>query len=113
MSTLLTGLLVGLGAALGASLRYLAAHHLDTPGRTHPGTFLVNVAGSFLLGLAALHLPSREAAAFVALGFCGALTTYSSVTVQAANLGARRGLGYAVGTVVACLAAAWAGWSLG
>lgn len=113
MSTLATGLLVALGAGLGASLRYLAAHHLDTPGRAHPGTFLVNVAGSFLLGLAALHLPSREAVAFFSLGFCGALTTYSSVAVQAGNLGGGRGLGYAVGTVVACLGAAALGWWLG
>ena len=67
----MTFLLVAAGAAVGAPLRYIAAHLLDG-GRgafqdgLHWGTILVNVTGSFLLGLfsglavsgdtAALHL---------------------------------------------------------
>ena len=45
----MTVLLVAAGAAVGAPLRYVAAHLLD--GRLHWGTILVNVVGSFLLGL--------------------------------------------------------------
>ena len=44
----MTGLLVAVGAAVGAPLRLLAGHHLDR--RTHWGTLLVNLLGSLLLG---------------------------------------------------------------
>ena len=44
----MTVLLVALGAAVGAPLRYVAGHLLDV--RFPWGTVLVNVAGSFLLG---------------------------------------------------------------
>ena len=43
-----TWLLVALGAAVGAPLRYVAGHLLD--GRLPRGTILVNWVGSFLLG---------------------------------------------------------------
>ena len=45
----MTPLLVAAGAALGATLRFWVAHHLDD--RTPWGTLAVNVAGSFVLGL--------------------------------------------------------------
>ena len=44
----MTWLLVALGAAVGAPLRYVAGHLLD--GRFHRGTILVNWVGSLLLG---------------------------------------------------------------
>ncbi len=44
----MTPLLVAVGAAVGATLRFWVGHHLD--GRTHWGTLAVNVAGSFVLG---------------------------------------------------------------
>ena len=60
----MTVLLVAAGAALGAPLRYVMAHVLDGRFRSAPrnalgldqsglhwGTMLVNVVGSFLLGL--------------------------------------------------------------
>lgn len=109
----MTPLLVAVGAALGACLRYLAAHHLDRPLVSHWGTFAVNVAGSLLLGWLTGRGVSGDSLALLGVGFCGALTTYSAVTVQATNLGGRRGPGYAAGTVLACLVAAWAGWLLG
>ena len=105
-------LLVVLGGALGAPLRYLTAHLLDRPLVSHWGTFAVNVAGSFLLGLLTGAAVEGTVMALLGVGFCGALTTYSSVSVQAVNLGGLRGTGYAVGTVVACLAAAAAGWGI-
>ena len=45
----MTALLVALGAAVGAPLRHFVGHHLD--GRMPWGILLVNVAGSFLLGM--------------------------------------------------------------
>lgn len=107
-----TPLLVVLGGALGAALRYVTAHVLDRPLVSHWGTFAVNVAGSFLLGLLTGSAVDGTGMALLGVGFCGALTTYSSVSVQAVNLGGPRGAGYAVGTVLTCLAAAAAGWGL-
>lgn len=107
----MTPLLVGLGAAVGASLRYLMGHLFD--GRWPWGTFSVNVAGSFLLGLlSALALSSDEAAA-LATGFCGGFTTYSTFSVQTHGLGVRRGAVYAGSTVLVSLAACAVGYWLG
>lgn len=107
----MTVVLVVVGGAVGASLRYLAGHFLDR--RTHWGTLLVNVVGSFLLGLLVADGLSRNGFALWATGFCGALTTYSAFAVQAVDAGPRRGLAYGVGTVLACTLAAWCGLSLG
>ena len=53
----MTWLLVALGAAVGAPLRYVAGHLLD--GRLPRGTILVNWVGSFLLGLVQRARPRR------------------------------------------------------
>ncbi|HET6562492.1 MAG TPA: CrcB family protein [Marmoricola sp.] len=106
----MTVLYVALGAALGAPLRFLVAHRLD--GHLPWGTVLVNVAGSFLLGvLSALGL-GVEAAALLGTGFCGALTTYSAFAVQAHERGLRDGLLVVVLTVPPALAACILGHAL-
>jgi len=83
-------LLVAAGAAIGAPLRYLvdravqARHDSAFPW----GTFLVNVTGSFLLGLlatASLHTPAPVMAA-LGTGLCGALTTYSTFGYETVRL---------------------------
>ncbi len=89
----MTPLLVAAGAGLGALLRFWVAHHLD--GRTPWGTLLVNVAGSFVLGLVVGAQPSPGAVALLGAGFCGGLTTYSAFAVQTRDQG--RGRGAAVG----------------
>ena len=76
----MTPLLVALGAAVGAVVRFWVGHHLD--GRTPWGTLLVNVAGSFVLGLVVGAQPSPDALALLGTGFCGGLTTYSAFAVQ-------------------------------
>jgi len=90
-----TVLLVALGAAVGAPMRYLidravqARHSSPLPW----GTFMVNMVGSLLLGLlatASLHTPAPVLAA-AGTGLCGALTTYSTFgyeTVQLVQRGA-------------------------
>ena len=103
----MTPLLVALGAAVGAVVRYWVGHHLD--GRTPWGTLLVNVAGSFVLGLVVGANPSPDALALLGTGFCGGLTTYSAFAVrtrdQAHSRGAAAGAAYAVATVVLAVAA--------
>lgn len=107
----MTALLVAMGAALGAPLRFLASSRLD--GRFHTGTLAVNVLGSFLLGLFSALALSSHASAVLATGFCGGFTTYSAFSVHVHDLGPRRGAGYAVATIVVALAACSAGFALG
>jgi CrcB protein len=105
----MTALLVALGAGTGAPLRFLAGHYLD--GRYPLGTLLVNIVGSFLLGMfSGLGLDGHEAA-LLGTGFCGAFTTYSALAVKSVELGRVAGTAYAVGTVLAALAAACAGYA--
>ena len=115
----MTVLLVALGAAVGAPLRYLIDRAVQgRRGSTFPwGTLTVNVAGSLILGGlaggATAHAVPGGAMALLGTGFCGALTTYSTFgyeTIRLFELGARRGavLNAAV-SVVAGLAAAFAG----
>lgn len=102
---------VVLGAALGAPLRYLASHFLD--GRVHWGTVLVNVAGSFLLGLFTALALSGPAMAFFGVGFCGALTTFSAFAVQTHDRGPRRGTLHVLLTVPPSILACALGFLLG
>ncbi|AYY13738.1 fluoride efflux transporter CrcB [Actinobacteria bacterium YIM 96077] len=118
----MTALLVAVGAALGAPLRYLTDRFIRARfGTTFPwGTLAVNVVGSFLLGMLMAgwvrdHLDDEMLALF-GVGFCGALTTYSTFGFETLRLledGARwHAFGNVAGNVVAGLAAAAAGWLL-
>jgi CrcB protein len=102
-----TPLLVALGAAVGAPLRYLAGHFLDR--RVHWGTLAVNLIGSALLGGLVGGAVHGHWLALLGTGFCGGLTTYSAFAVQSVRGGRRRGTAYAVTTITGCLAAATLG----
>lgn len=112
-------LLVVLGAAVGAPLRYAtdrlvqARHDTGFPW----GTFTVNVAGSFVLGLVLGATTSPAVIALVGTGFCGALTTYSTFGYETVQLGAggRRLLAAfnAIGSMLAGLGAAGLGLAVG
>ncbi|NUT34905.1 MAG: fluoride efflux transporter CrcB [Hamadaea sp.] len=114
----MTVLLVVLGAAVGAPLRYLvdravqARHDSVFPW----GTFAVNVSGSFLLGSLVAWAVSAPAFALLGTGLCGALTTWSTLgyeTVRLAQTGARPlAVVNVVGSIVAGLLAAWLGLTL-
>ncbi len=78
--------LVGVGGALGALSRYAIDSALAAAiGQTVLGIFLINVTGSFLLGVFVSasdgsSLPS-SARLLVAIGFLGSYTTFSTLTV--------------------------------
>jgi CrcB protein len=83
-------LLIALGGALGTVLRYGAAQlarRFVSP-EWPINTLVVNMVGCFLLAglseltLRGLKLP-EEARAAIAVGFCGGLTTYSSLNQEA------------------------------
>ncbi|MFP5022660.1 fluoride efflux transporter CrcB [Pseudonocardia phyllosphaerae] len=115
-----TILLVGVGAAVGAPVRYLAdAAAKRRLGTAFPvGTFAVNVAGSLLLGglTAATAVLPAGLAALLGTGFCGALTTYSTFSYELVSLTERRVTGtavaYLVASVVVGVLAAAVGWVL-
>lgn len=112
----MTALLVVVGAAVGAPTRYLVDLLVRWWLRSGPddvpwGTAVVNLAGSLLIGLVAgstLDHPSSALTALVGTGFCGALTTYSTFSVETVRLVERgrpgAAAGYAVGSLVAGVA---------
>lgn len=82
--TATAALLVALGAAVGAPLRLLVAHWSRERLRARPpvGTLVVNVAGSFVLGLLVGGGVTGSWLALVGTGFCGALTTFSTLALE-------------------------------
>lgn len=111
-------LLVALGAAVGAPLRYLVGEVLRRRfgAAAVAATLTVNVAGSFVLGLLAGADVAGGASLLVGVGFCGAFTTFSTLALELwqayadgrprdalTNLALTLGLG---------LGAAWLGWLL-
>ena len=94
-------LLVVLGAAVGAPLRYLTDRAVQSRHDTvFPwGTFTVNVVGCLILGTltgaAAAGAASSRLQLLLGTGLCGALTTYSTFsyeTLRLAQQGAQAGL---------------------
>jgi CrcB protein len=103
----MSALLVALGAALGAPLRYLLGHFLD---RELPwGTLAAHLVASFLGGLfSALSLTGHQFA-LLGTGFCGGLSTYSAFAVKAQE---HRNWGYVVLTVLGALGLAALGFAI-
>lgn len=84
----MTVLLIAVGAAIGAPLRYLADRFVQSRhDSVFPwGTFMVNIVGSGLVGLLAGLNAGDTVVAAVGLGFCGALTTYSTFSYETLRL---------------------------
>jgi fluoride exporter len=79
------------GGCVGGYSRYAVTHAWPTPNNGFPwSTFTVNLVGAFVLGvvvvLAAETHRARHLRVFVGTGFCGALTTFSSVVVAVDEL---------------------------
>lgn len=84
-------LLVFLGGGLGSSLRYLVSKYLNDNATIPQGTLVVNVLGSFILGLALGWLIKQNMLGhplyfLLAVGFCGGFTTFSSFSFENFNL---------------------------
>ncbi len=112
---------VALGGALGASARYLtgiAATRLL--GRGFPwGTLVVNIAGSFLMGVLVvilLQFSANRFAPFLMTGILGGFTTFSAFSLDVVTL-YERGQGglaiaYVLASVTLSIGALFAGLSL-
>ena len=110
---------IALGGALGAPARYGVAQLIHVATDSFPwATFWTNLSGSFVLGVVLALLlerypPSRFLRPFVATGFLGAYTTYSTFAIESVLLvkdgHAAVALAYAAASLVAGFTAAWAG----
>ncbi len=80
--------LVAVGGAIGAMLRYsVYLSSVRILGASFPfGTMIVNVAGSFLMGIAAVVLMQRGQAGllapFLMIGVLGGFTTFSAFSLD-------------------------------
>jgi CrcB protein len=111
------------GGALGGLCRYGMAQLIPVGPTGFPwATFWTNISGSLLLGVllvvATERFPSsRYVKPFFATGLLGAYTTFSTLTVETDLLlgdgAALTALVYCAASLVAGLAAAWAGICLG
>ena len=120
-----TYLLIALGGALGTLARF-GCGMLAAPisGNLPWGTILINVSGSFLIGLfgtltlASGRYPvSEPVRLFVMVGFCGGFTTFSAFSLQTLDLVRGGSLARAGANVILsvalCLAAVALGYALG
>lgn len=88
----MTILLVGAFGGIGAALRFATDHAVSARVRSaFPwGTTLVNVAGSFVLGvlagLAWFHGLGPRYGEVLGTGFCGGLTTWSTASWESVRL---------------------------
>ncbi|HWE69915.1 MAG TPA: fluoride efflux transporter CrcB [Acidimicrobiales bacterium] len=80
---------IAAGGALGTLARYGVERAVAVSTDGFPwATFVVNVAGSFLLGVILTLVterwaPTRYVRPFAVIGFCGGFTTFSTFTVEA------------------------------
>lgn len=86
-------LIIGAGGFLGSAARYMAQQAISKvwPVIFPLGTFTVNIVGCFLVGVI-YALAERSTAItpewrfFLATGFCGGFTTFSTFSYEAYNL---------------------------
>jgi CrcB protein len=85
---------VGIGGAIGATLRYVVSGHVQQrvpAGGVSYGTLAVNLVGCFLIGLLshAAKTPGRfssEGSLFLFVGVLGAFTTFSTFSKEVVDL---------------------------
>jgi len=86
-------LIIGLGGFLGAVARYAVSFWIGQRwGKSFPlGTFVINVSGSFFIGLIMSLFTERlmvnpQWRLFLAVGFLGAYTTFSTFEFETGSL---------------------------
>lgn len=114
--------LTALAGGLGAALRFLVDGWVSrgVSTRVPLGTFVVNVTGSFALGLLVASAAPTAVASVIGTGLLGGYTTFSAASVEAVALARRVGpravttaVAHAAAMLAACLLAASLGLLLG
>jgi len=119
-----TIILIGIGGFIGANLRYgVSVWTTNQLGPHFPwGTLIINMTGSFVLALFLAYTVNHvtlddRIRLFLAVGFCGAYTTFSTYAVESMALLQGRAwivaLGNILGTNLACLVSVLVGLALG
>lgn len=101
--------LVALGGFAGALARY----GVDLALGDATGTFAVNVAGSFALGLLVTRVTDVRVQLLVGTGLLSSFTTYSTFAADAVALGTVTGTVYVIASYAVGIGAAVAGLALG
>jgi CrcB protein len=101
-------LYVGVGGFVGAVLRWGVG--VFVPGE--PGTLVVNVLGSFALGVLVTVATAHRTRVLLGTGLLSSFTTYSTLAVETAALVPAMGVvnvgaNYALGITAAALGVAW------
>lgn len=123
-ATYATFIAVGLGGALGAMFRYAislwSVQRLEAlmPSAALVGTLIANAFGAFLIGVLFVVITEKGLIAeswrpLLVVGFLGALTTFSTFSLEAVGL-LQQGewltaMVYVLGSVIICLFLTWAG----
>ena len=117
-----TMIIAGLGGFVGTCMRFLTGKlcHLLVVGSFPLGTFMVNIVGSFIIGVLfgaaeRTHAITPTMSALLITGFCGGFTTFSTFSKEALSLAAAGRWGacslYVPGSVVLGIAAAAVGFA--
>ena len=123
-ATTVSFIAVALGGALGAMLRYAISlwsiQRLDTlmPTAALVGTLIANAVGAFLIGVLFVVITEKGLIAeswrpLLIVGFLGALTTFSTFSLEAVGL-LQQGewltaMVYVLSSVIICLFLTWLG----
>ncbi len=80
--------LVFFGGGIGSSIRYIITKYFSKNSISFPlGTSVSNLIGCFIIGLLIAYydkndIPKLDTFLFVSIGFCGGLTTFSSLMLD-------------------------------
>ena len=116
-------LAVALAGGLAALVRYAVNHLAGERGGLPWGIVAVNIAGSFIAGLAVAVVDDAQLRVILLAGLCGGLTTFSTLAVDSVSLasaphgrrarGILRAIANGTGAGVLGVGAAAAGFALG
>ena len=77
---------LALACGLGALVRYFLFPRYNQGSMIPLGTLIANLLGCFLIGLCYNHVESKEVYLILATGFCGGLTTFSTLNDELQRL---------------------------
>ena len=113
---MLNVLLVAAGGAIGAVARYGSVQLISKYSAFPIGTMLVNIVGSFLIGVLMAKLQSEPAKLLLVTGVLGGFTTFSAFSWDILQLLQKQQFAaaaiYVLGSVLLSLVAVYLGYSI-